>query len=965
MQNPKLEKCITELNKPNANRNLEIIINHLKTLEPLMALIKEKYENNEEVIKKLSSLMIYQKSKKNDIIFEYGEKINDLHLILSGNVNILAPKFKEYYMDKTEFIIYLLKLRKYNQKELLNQCIKLNASNFSLTYDFLSTFLFNLGKKKIKIESFFQNEKIINETKAVINYLRLKGNINNKLVKNISLETFTSFSEIDKKTKIITEKIKNSAEKNAEDKKLVKLPDYEQISLLKEGEIFGDNIIEYTNNKMRETAIALSDCDLVKINKLQFNDLMKISLARIKNKIFTLILSYKIFTNIPYATFDKKYYKHLKSFKLNNNQILFKEGDFCDKIYFISNGEYEIYIDKNIQEINDIILRLKNIVDDSKKYILAERRKIIDNNMLKKNIYLKLKNNLNQFFEKFENEINLEEVAFNIKHQELKLKRQFLENKPNNIYLIKRRIKLGIFKNRQIIGLNDLINREEGNICIFNCKCHSFEGELLYFPYNKFKSMYETEDKVKLYSNELLFQNIYYIIERLLSHKKFIIDEATKKENDIGNIFSDVDNKISRNKITNKAKINVVNIIKNIKYEDTKNSNINYSNNNNDNDKILDSKFKRIASYFNNDSHSSNRINNQSNRIKIKKDILQHNLSDNKIKDKEEVNNDSTLIKNTSKNTNKNSNIKNEHNSKSPKFNNELYSRNVLPNEPLTKKNTKNNGMNTVNTNVKMDIPILVINNKEVKVKEDLKDIQDINNKTSYINYLKYVNNLKDDRMNELINNNELKNIILFGNYSEKIEKKLNLKLLQKTKNLLLRRNRIKKSPENKRNIFDINNYNLQITPYNSENKTPKNINQSSKNNLNKNTSRNYNKINPDKREPMKFEKKVKNIIFNRSDQFSFDRSFKKYKNAHSNSQRLFFKNVFLKKNLSDFPFLNNSNSRDKNNMNYFESNIRNNLSPFKNLRKKRNKFIQTPKTFMNSFNAFKKKMEKLNVILK
>ena len=102
MQNPKLEKCITELNKPNANRNLEIIINHLKTLEPLMALIKEKYENNEEVIKKLSSLMIYQKSKKNDIIFEYGEKINDLHLILSGNVNILAPKFKEYYMDKKE-----------------------------------------------------------------------------------------------------------------------------------------------------------------------------------------------------------------------------------------------------------------------------------------------------------------------------------------------------------------------------------------------------------------------------------------------------------------------------------------------------------------------------------------------------------------------------------------------------------------------------------------------------------------------------------------------------------------------------------------------------------------------------------------------------------------------------------------------------------------------------------------------
>ena len=177
MKNKKLEKCISELNLPIEERNEKIIIDYLKTLEPLMTSIKEKSENSEEIIKKLPPLMTYQKFNKNDIIYEYGQKIADIYLILNGNVTIITPKIKEYYMNEEEFIIYLLKLRKNNQKELLNLCIKYNAGIFSFNSELLSDFLFNLEKNRKKIGDIFNNEKIIDEAYDVIKSMRLKRNL--------------------------------------------------------------------------------------------------------------------------------------------------------------------------------------------------------------------------------------------------------------------------------------------------------------------------------------------------------------------------------------------------------------------------------------------------------------------------------------------------------------------------------------------------------------------------------------------------------------------------------------------------------------------------------------------------------------------------------------------------------------------------------------------------------------------
>ena len=138
----KLEKCIKELKKPIENRDHSFIIDYIKTLESFMNLIQERNEDTEDIIIKISKIMNLQTNITNDLIIQYGERGNFFYIILKGTIAILVPKFTEYYMNEEQFIFYLLKLRKNNQRELVNQCIKYNGIHFSYLNDYLMDLVF-------------------------------------------------------------------------------------------------------------------------------------------------------------------------------------------------------------------------------------------------------------------------------------------------------------------------------------------------------------------------------------------------------------------------------------------------------------------------------------------------------------------------------------------------------------------------------------------------------------------------------------------------------------------------------------------------------------------------------------------------------------------------------------------------------------------------------------------------------
>lgn len=852
MKEKKYNKCLKELKKPKESRNQEVIIDYIKTLEPLMNLIQERNEDSEDIIQKISKIMNLQSNRENDLIIQYGERGNNFYIILQGTIGIFVPKYLEYYMNEEEFILHLLKLRIYNQNELIIQCLRKNSLIFSIPNERFDDFLFDLKHKKI----FIEKKRLISKAEEVYDYLNSEEYINNKnRIKNISPEGYISQFDVDDDIKKNTEEINNLYELKIEiedDKRLTKIPNYEMVSQFEAGYTFGELALENLNKKRMATIIALTDCDFAVIDKLEYNELIKESVTKSKNKFFDLIYSYKIFDYISYETFDKKYFNHFRYLKVKKNSYLFKEGDICDNLYFILSGEYELFVDKNIQEVNQMILKLINIIDNLKKIIIQENKSINKKTtkIEKHKENMKIKQNLNLFFSKFENEIKLEEVAYIIKNRDIINKKNYIGYNFNKVISEKREIKLGIYKSRQILGLSDIINRATDNTSYFNCKCVSFWGELYHIEYNKFQTIYNTEENVKLHTSELIYQNLYYIIGRLLSHKKYIYEVANKKENEFLNLLfyfhndnnsktADNNSKNKKDKVKTPRKEN--NILGNklrTKFLMNHQKKINLRN------------FKFVQNdnpSYEINSNFINRVNSLSSIKNVNLNIFSHMntikmdnaLSEKKEneKEKEKENNDNIDKNNNENNTisnrskiesyilsKKNKNILSKtiysKSHKNLKDNNKFISRNLLNKKNLTiKTKSEENKMQKIEDEFKF--PVLLINNKEVKINEKIRD--NLNHKNNYKNLIKSIDS-KNQKLIDIIKSKEYKNIALFGDYSETIEKKNKYKnQFRKKRNILIVRNIIKNMITKNNNIHNYKNKrNFCLTSNNKDNNKAK-----------------------------------------------------------------------------------------------------------------------------------------------
>jgi len=992
MNEKQLEQCIEELKKPSQNRDHGIIIDYIKTLETFMNLIHEQVEDNVDVIKKISKIITYKKNNINDLIIQYGDKGDDFFIILKGIIGILVPKYFEYYMDEEDFIMHLIKLRKYNQNELIIQCLRQNSLTFSIPSEKFEELLNDINNKNL----FSTRKSILKETRELYKYLKSEEykNYCTKTI-NISPDDYISLLEVSETVKKNTarinylHKLKIPLDKKDEDKKLAKVPNYELVSKFTTGDTFGELALENLSKKRMATIITLSECDFAIINKLEYNELIKESVYKSKNRFFNLIYTYKLFDYIPHASFDRKYYSYFRHLKMKKNSILFKEGDIVDEIYFILNGEYEIYVDKNIQEVNEIILGLKYIADDLKKIMTKEVKNIIYYNSNKSQYkgYLKYRNNLNSYFSQFENDIKLEEIAYVINNRDLVNKKKFFGTKFDKIISEKKRIKLGIYKSRQIIGLNDIINRYNGNNnCFFNCKCSSFVGELYHIKYDRFLTIYNTEENVKLYTCELLYQNLYYLIGRFLAHKKFVYEFANQQENEYMNmLFLEENNKnqnannssvyttSENNKVTPKNVISVITkVIKNKTLVNKRNKiNINY----------IKNEYKSLTNETKNDSSRLKKsinlnILNHINVIKRNNDSIQYESTDKKVKD----NNDNyeNYDNNNSSNNNKSnleSYILSKNNNKINFFNNSKSQNNIKKNKKINTRNRfKESYQNKVTSKTKCDeaemayfedhykYPVLIINDKGVEINEDSQ--RNFKNST-YKNLLQSVDS-KNKKLIDLIKSKELKNIAMFGDYSEKIEMKHKYKhIFRKKKNMLISRNTMKinrnnnnfvKSYYDKKLNSTLNDYNNSVNflTYNLSDLNGKNqkeiklkINESKNFLANWNNSNNSNmfKFSLDNNKFYKSDKNIKSVSYKKTFFDINDSNNKVPNNRILYATSKFNKKTFFKKKL----FNNFRNKLTKN-----DNNIQEKSLPF--LRDKNGKFTYyTPWIFTNSFDKSKK----------
>ena len=156
--------CITELQKPEKERNIPVILKYIQTLKGFVNILKLTNEDFNFNLQECAKILNYSQKEGNIIIVEEGEKGDSFFLILKGSVTFLVSKKEQYEMTKQQYILHLFKLRKNNSNELLKQCLQFNSLVFPIE-DSFDNFIKNIVKKKLKDIELIENKLIYSNFK--------------------------------------------------------------------------------------------------------------------------------------------------------------------------------------------------------------------------------------------------------------------------------------------------------------------------------------------------------------------------------------------------------------------------------------------------------------------------------------------------------------------------------------------------------------------------------------------------------------------------------------------------------------------------------------------------------------------------------------------------------------------------------------------------------------------------------
>lgn len=494
-----LYDCINELNKPLNIRNSNIIIKYIKSLSPFMSLMNHEIKKNPSHLENTVKIFHYIKKEKNEIIVKEGEKGDEFFLILKGKVAILVLEPKYYYMTEEEYILHLLKLKQNNENECIKQTIIQNQLIYPIEENF-DILLEELIGRKTKQGNYLYNEKIILKANDV--YLKIKDNKNKKNI--MSPEEYININEVDNS---IIENNNNLFDDKGNKKNKVLIMSYQLINYFETGQTFGEVALQNLNHKRIATVISVEDSHIVFINRNEYNSFIKNSIERNIKKFYSIIDSFNLFNDVSRYIFDKNYFNFFIYKKINKGNFLINQNEKCKDIYFIFNGEFEVYTIRNIFEVNNLLISYK--------------KKLVNLNPESRKEY-------NYDDEEKEND-------------DLIINKKFKTEESNKILFQKRKIILGILAKREIVGFSDCCfifdKNEKKRKSYLYCKCISLYGEAYNISQEFFDKMIKYEIKVLKLKEKYEIKKLKLYIEILQKHKKRIYDKIQFKNNEISKQF--------------------------------------------------------------------------------------------------------------------------------------------------------------------------------------------------------------------------------------------------------------------------------------------------------------------------------------------------------------------------------------------------------------------------------------------
>ena len=469
-------KIVDKVKIPPEKRSMNDLLEIVKylTTTKLGKSFKEGFDQK-EIFEKLITFcgveMKYKFFKKGETVFKIGELPDFFYIILWGKVDILKPLPQNKSLTGFQYFCYLMNLKKSNDEHLFNLCIQANKINYRIDFEdakdlhYIYIYIIIEQINRHKRVLFGEELKLVNMSYKDFELDPEKINDTKYISENIKhIKIFLP----DISTSIISKYlfiIENSTSKD------VTIYNYSPFLSLETKSHFGDSAMD-SNTTRNATIAASEDTHTAYISCASyFNNVVVEKAALIEKKVQFLNSNF-IFRKIGQKKFEKKYFGLFICNNYKKGDIIYSEGDLPLNVYFIEQGDVELYSSKNIYELQNVIeyleeKRLKFMkrkdeeLSEEKDYMLTYGKINFDEHDLRKDI---IKKNKNKIFLLKENE-DLGILSFYFGYPYFTT--SIVSSVTARIYQIDNKyLSEMILKER--ICYNDLINRVEHKLSLFH-----------------------------------------------------------------------------------------------------------------------------------------------------------------------------------------------------------------------------------------------------------------------------------------------------------------------------------------------------------------------------------------------------------------------------------------------------------------------------------------------------------------
>jgi CRP-like cAMP-binding protein len=293
--------------------------------------------------------MKYNYAFRNKVLFRYGQKAESFYIGLHGKLAVLKPEEEKYELTEEEYMLYLIKLKRNDELDILYKCIETNRKVYPLTETFDSWFEYDVYSVGSVVDRFPQ--RVVNEIKEFKQIFEMRQRY---------LETDDLYETIDDYiAKNIPDRIPGKQEK-----KTVIIFVYHHIHNLVTGSKFGDVAFQKQGQKRMATIITIDDCHLAVYNKKFYDDwLCKIDDNNIKMQV-NFFATFPVFKNMNKNYFQNNYFYLFSRIQMTRGDKIITEGLEPDYIYFLKEGEYELSFRKSILDMTDMIEQYTGVKKD-------------------------------------------------------------------------------------------------------------------------------------------------------------------------------------------------------------------------------------------------------------------------------------------------------------------------------------------------------------------------------------------------------------------------------------------------------------------------------------------------------------------------------------------------------------------------------------------------------------------------